>query len=254
MVSRAALLAVALLAAPAAAQRICEEELAGTCLKWREEAPTRAAPAPAPPPPSAEALAEQALGLDADARRRIQAALNRAGFEAGMPDGAFGPQTRRALLNWQRATGRTATGYLAAEEAEALEAAARPAPVVTPAPAPAAIAPREALAPEPEAASPLLAEMRHGASRFALRAEPAGDGSVTLTLRMTTQNRGTTFEQACTAPRSGAFECLLGQSGWNRVRVEGALPEVTLRFDPRTLIMGDPNAQDSPGLLTLTLQ
>ncbi len=252
MVRHAALLAVALLAAPAEAQRICEEELAGTCLKWREEAPTRAAPAPAPPPPTAEAMAEQALGLDSDGRRRVQAALNRAGFEAGMPDGAFGPQTRRAILNWQRATGRPATGYLAAEEAEALEAAAPPAPAVAPAPAPVAIAPPEA--PEPEAASPLSAEMRHGASRFALRAEPAGDQSVTLTLRMTTQNRGATFEQACRAPRSGAFECVLGQSGWNRVRVEGALPEVTLRFDPRTLIMGDPNAQDSPGLLTLTLQ
>ncbi|MFN3262551.1 MAG: peptidoglycan-binding domain-containing protein [Pikeienuella sp.] len=250
MVSRAALLAVALLAAPAAAQRVCEEELAGTCLKWREEEPTRAAPAPAPPPPSAEAIAEQALGLDADARRRVQAALNRAGFEAGMPDGAFGPQTRRALLNWQRATGRVATGYLAAEEAEALEGAARPAP--SPAPAPVAVAPREA--PEPESASPISAEMRHGASRFALRAEPADSESVTLSLRMTTQNRSSTFEQTCRAPRSGPFECILGQSGWNRVRVEGALPEVTLRFDPRTLIMGDPNAQDSPGLLTLTLQ
>lgn len=259
MVSRAALLvlAVSLVAAPALAQRVCEEELAGTCLKWRDEAPTRAAPAPepTPAPPSPEAAAERALGLDADARRRVQTALNRGGFEAGMADGAFGSQTRRAIARWQRARGRAPTGYLSTGDAEALNAAAAPpAPQAAPAapPPPQKAAPAPAPEPEPEPAI-RRAEARHGASRFAVTVKPGADGPATLTLRMTTPNRTEPFEQSCPALASGAFECGLTQSGWTRVRVEGALPEITLRFDPRTLVSDNPNAQDSPGYLTLTL-
>ena len=55
---------------------------------------------------------EAALGLDRAARRRIQERLQAAGFDAGAPDGLFGPRTRAAIRQWQESRAAPATGYL----------------------------------------------------------------------------------------------------------------------------------------------
>ena len=80
----------------------------------------------APPGPAARSVevAEKSLGLKRAERRRIQTALQAAGFEPGSPDGLFGPRTRAAIAEWQSTQGSAATGYLDAETAPTLLAAA----------------------------------------------------------------------------------------------------------------------------------
>ena len=70
---------------------------------------------------------ESSLGLDRPARRLIQQGLNNEGFDAGPPDGLFGPRTRAAVRGWQEARGLPATGYLDGSQADLLRAAAVPA-------------------------------------------------------------------------------------------------------------------------------
>ena len=62
----------------------------------------------------------EAVALDSDQRRRIQAALAAAGFDPGPADGKFGPKTRRAIEAWQEAAGYAATGDLTGEQVEAI--------------------------------------------------------------------------------------------------------------------------------------
>ena len=74
---------------------------------------------------AAAAGAEKALGLDRDARRRIQAALAARGFDPGAPDGIFGPRTRAAIRAWQADAGADRpTGYLSRADVDALLGAA----------------------------------------------------------------------------------------------------------------------------------
>ena len=91
--------------------------------------------APPPVPASAAGSAaawqeasavESSLGLGWPARRLIQQGLNNEGFDAGAPDGLFGPRTRAAIRRWQEARGLPATGYLDGGQAELLRAAAVP--------------------------------------------------------------------------------------------------------------------------------
>ncbi len=56
--------------------------------------------------------AERALGLNREARRRIQRGLQARGFDPGPADGLFGPRTRTAIERWQAAGGGTPTGFL----------------------------------------------------------------------------------------------------------------------------------------------
>ena len=65
--------------------------------------------------------AEDALGLTAAARRRIQQGLARAGFSPGPTDGVFGPATREAIRGWQTSLGKPATGFLDAVDAAAAQ-------------------------------------------------------------------------------------------------------------------------------------
>ena len=69
---------------------------------------------------------EAALGLDRPTRRLIQQGLRNEGFDAGEPDGLFGPRTRGAIRPWQEARGVLATGYLDDKQAELLRAAGVP--------------------------------------------------------------------------------------------------------------------------------
>ena len=56
--------------------------------------------------------AEQSLALSAAVRREVQRRLALARFDPQHVDGIFGPATRAALGEWQRAAGIPATGYL----------------------------------------------------------------------------------------------------------------------------------------------
>jgi len=68
--------------------------------------------------------AEEALGLDRDARRSIQRDLSLLGYDPHGIDGIFGPGSRAAITDWQRANGFEANGYLAEMQIEALANAA----------------------------------------------------------------------------------------------------------------------------------
>jgi len=52
---------------------------------------------------------------------RLQQLLNRAGFQAGRPDGVYGPGTRRAVMAFQRSLGHTPTGILSGPERRILQ-------------------------------------------------------------------------------------------------------------------------------------
>ena len=67
-------------------------------------------PAPADETPR-EARASEAE-LSRDAREELQVALQWAGVYTGAIDAAFGPQTRRAMAEWQRANGHEPSGVL----------------------------------------------------------------------------------------------------------------------------------------------
>ena len=69
---------------------------------------------------------EAELGLDWPTRRLIQQGLRNEGFDAGTPDGLFGPRTRAAIRAWQAAREQAETGYLDGVQAAALRAAASP--------------------------------------------------------------------------------------------------------------------------------
>lgn len=234
--------AFAALAPPAfAQQRVCVEELAGTCLKWREEAPraTPAAPA-APAAISPDAAAERRLGLDASERRAIQAGLNAEGFDAGAPDGAFGPRTRRAIAAFQRGRGEPATGYLTAQQAVALRGAA-----ASPTPETAAVG---VTAPQFTSVS------KFSGSTFRVFVNPADAGAMRLRLRVETFDAGEPFDQSCMLSTQGRDECVLEQLQWHNVAVESAYPNVRLLFQP-TLRRTNPwGPSVSPGLISVTIE
>lgn len=56
---------------------------------------------------------------DAD-RRRVQAALSRMGYYAGLADGVFGPNTRAAIRRFQFELGAELTGTLTSSQASRL--------------------------------------------------------------------------------------------------------------------------------------
>ena len=71
---------------------------------------------------------ETELGLERPMRRLIQQGLRAEGFDAGVPDGLFGPVTRAAIRRWQASRGAPTSGYLDGTQAEALRAAGAPQP------------------------------------------------------------------------------------------------------------------------------
>lgn len=230
--------AFAALAAPAfAQQRICVEELAGTCLKWREVAP-RTPPA-APAAVSPDAAAERSLGLDTAERRAIQAGLNAEGLDAGAPDGAFGPRTRRAIAAWQQARGVPATGYLTAEQAVTLRGATA---------SPAAETAGGVTAPEFTSVS------KFSGSTFRIFVTPADAGAMRLRLRVETFDAGEPFDQSCVLSTQGSDECVMDQLQWHNVAVESDYPNVRLLFQS-TLRRTNPSGPSvSPGLISVSIE
>ena len=63
---------------------------------------------------------EASLGLERPERRLIQEGLASLGFSPGPADGLFGRRTREAIRQYQGEKGFTETGYLSADEAQAL--------------------------------------------------------------------------------------------------------------------------------------
>ncbi len=64
---------------------------------------------------------EQALKLDAGARKEIQARLKALQFDAGPETGKFAEKTRTAIADWQKSRDLSATGWLAAVQLAALK-------------------------------------------------------------------------------------------------------------------------------------
>ncbi len=60
--------------------------------------------------------------LAREERVLVQQTLNALGFDAGPADGIFGPRTRAAIREWQRASGHEATGQVTREQFAALAA------------------------------------------------------------------------------------------------------------------------------------
>ena len=62
--------------------------------------------------PELAAASEAALELSPSDRREVQRRLRLAQFDPKMIDGDFGPDTRAAIEDWQRAAGMPATGFI----------------------------------------------------------------------------------------------------------------------------------------------
>ena len=75
--------------------------------------------APAPAAPTPEAM-ESSLGLERGERRRVQQGLGSLGYGPGPADGLFGARTRDAIRRYQGAKRFDVTGYLTAEQSQAL--------------------------------------------------------------------------------------------------------------------------------------
>ena len=69
-----------------------------------------------------KAAEAQAESLTREQRIHAQRGLAALGFDAGPADGIFGPRTKSAIWEWQRAKGLEASGNLTSEQAEALGA------------------------------------------------------------------------------------------------------------------------------------
>lgn len=78
--------------------------------------------APSPTPEEVAAATEEALGLDRDGRREVQAYLTVLGYDTRGIDGIFGSGSRSAIADWQAARGFTVTGYLTEPGLAALRA------------------------------------------------------------------------------------------------------------------------------------
>lgn len=79
------------------------------------------APNPTPTPGTSAEQAERALNLSVSERREVQLRLTLLGHSTQGTNGTFGPLTRRAIEDWQRAQRATVTGYLTADQVRALQ-------------------------------------------------------------------------------------------------------------------------------------
>lgn len=92
---------------------------------WSALRSVAAAPAAAAQLAGAPVLRQGDFGADV---QRLQQALQRQGFSPGGADGSFGPQTRAAVVAFQRAKGLSADGVVGPATWRALDGAVTPAP------------------------------------------------------------------------------------------------------------------------------
>lgn len=256
-----AMLAAFLLSAEIAyAERVCVEEAAGVCLKYKtvpDPAPAKPQPQPRAAAPETPAAAEErALQLNRDERRDVQAGLRVGGYYTGALDGAIGRGTRKAISRWQSDRGETVTGYLTFDQVRELRsislgaAPARqpepePAPVAQPAPepapAPAVVIEAKPAAPEPPAKPARGSTYRRTFSANAPEAwlDPMSvevqvlrrdDETATIAFRLYNANQYG-FSRECVVPVDEPFNC--GFYGPNRNKntwaFEGKFPKIALR-------------------------
>lgn len=237
----------------AKAERVCVEEAAGVCLKYRTVAPkpapqtTRSAPAttPAPArqpalPATPEARSEAALSLSRSEYREVQGGLRKAGFYKGALDGVMGSGSRGALRSWQGQAGYDVTGYLTFDQVLALKDIARGrtqqalAAPATPAPAQPEPVEETAAPPPPEHPVPgkVYSEDWGKSIAFAVgdmiaRLERKSDDTAELEVEFDVVNQQQfSFKDDCDVPVTGSFTCELRGFEGQLLFVNGELPNV----------------------------
>ena len=224
----------------ALAQKVCVEEVAGVCLRYRTPSAT-GGQAAARPPATPEAAAEAALRMSADERKAVQRGLSARGYYTGGIDGAFGAGTRRAIARWQTDKGRAASGFLSLEElrllASSQAAPAQPELAAAPDPKP---EPEPVAEPEPVVVQPPPPKVDHPVAGrvYAHEYDMASIAKYTITVEredaasarvyLIADNGDSGFRKSCVVALSGPFECWLSANNWQPKRIYGALPEITL--------------------------
>lgn len=229
----------AVLSAPANAEKVCVEEAAGVCLKYREVAPvkqtpsdsvtTRARVKPAAPV-TEEQRAERGLNLSRNEYRLVQLGLQKAGLYAGSLDGVMGGGSREALSAWQAANGAPATGYLTFEQALALQEARPLAPRAENPPAVAPIASPAAAAPELPKNGETYSEtvdilVGNSWGKATVIVSRLNDESAKVSVRF--RAAGWRMNDECVFPVSGEHSCRIFQSE-KPTTLAGALPKLSL--------------------------
>lgn len=228
----AVILAAAFSAASAwtstAQEKVCIEETAGVCLKYRtvtpKAAPKRNAVRPSEPA-SPEASAEAAIRMTPEERRAVQRSLRELGLYKGGIDGAFGQGTRRAIARWQIDRGDDSSGYLTLDQFRDLKS------------------PQRAIARQPEAATEARAAEAEPADTDPIAGESyraefprqtIADHVVEVTIidadtaRLRLMIDRGDFDRSCEINVGGPFNCTLRQPPWDPRRVSGRLPEVLI--------------------------
>ena len=227
------------LAFPANAEKVCVEEAAGVCLKYREVASAKpAAPKPAAPsapaaqafPGTDEAQTEKGLNLSRNEYRLVQAGLQKSGHYTGTLDGVMGGGSRKALAAWQAANGDPATGYITFEQALALQEAR---PLAPRAEEPAAVA----VIATPPVATPGLPKngetysetvdvlVGNSWGKATVIVSRLNDESAKVSVRF--RATGWRMNDECVFPLSGEHSCRIFQSV-KPTTLAGALPELSL--------------------------
>ena len=205
------------LSASAQASRICIEEVGGVCLKYQD--------APEPEPLSPVEEAERRLGMGAAERRDAQSALAAEGFYDGAIDGALGPQSRRAIRNWQAARGEDATGFLTgAQITELKKVAAQSATDAAQVEAePAGAEAATPSHPEPGRVYRAGHTTLHG-TEISVEVTRIDDAQAKVTLML--QDGGASLEDACIVEIEANVTCYMRRSGWNMIVLSGRLPRI----------------------------
>ena len=99
-------------APPSAPVALPETQPASVSRGYDPGAPLVLVPSPAMRAAPATQTTEEALLMDRPKRREVQARLRAVGQNVGVPDGLFGPRTRRGIAGWQTANGLPETGHL----------------------------------------------------------------------------------------------------------------------------------------------
>ncbi|MEL7466454.1 MAG: peptidoglycan-binding domain-containing protein [Pseudomonadota bacterium] len=212
--------------AQAQAQRICIEEVSGVCLKYATREAGDATKPKASAALSPAARNERGLRLSREDRKAAQRGLAAGAFYGGSIDGAFGPQSRRAIAAWQRANGFTASGYLAEGQVALLSDAGR--------------ADGESGAGEVFTQS--IEVDKESTMTVTVTRLSATEAELKLTISSMARNGPNyPFENSCRIPLDAAFSCRLrdelGRSrnrtpsmsgSWSRREVSGQLPKVSV--------------------------
>lgn len=228
----AAALAATFAGASGAQEKVCIEEAAGVCLKYRtvtpKPAPSQPAAKPAPGQPlSRDASAEAALRMTADERRAVQRSLQALGLYDGGVDGAFGDGTRRAIARWQIDRGFGSSGYLTLDQFRELKS---PRSATAPKPTPAVATPTARTEPSVEvpASDPISGKVYKAnfpkqIYEHAVTVVVRDDGIATLTLHI----NGRRARPDCEVAVNDDFFCTMGVSTWSRI-LSGKLPNISL--------------------------